>query len=66
MDVREVLKNYGKKNITIEELASLLRFTLTDAKTAYEMIEQLTKNAVIEEVKASGKNGNISYTQTNI
>ncbi len=61
MDCRECLKKYGKKNITIEDLASLLKFSLADIKNAFEIIEHLTKEGVIKAVKASGKNGNLSF-----
>ena len=61
MDDRECLKKYGKKFITIEELASLLRFSVTDIKHAFETVERLTKAGMIEPVKASGKNGNLTY-----
>ena len=50
MDDRECLKRYGKKNITIEELASLLRFSVTDIKNAFETVERLTKAGMIEAV----------------
>ena len=61
MDCRECLKKYGKKNIAIEDLASLLKFSLADIKNAFETIEHLTKDGVIKAVKASGKNGNLSF-----
>ena len=61
MDDRECLKRYGKKNITIEELASLLSFSVTDIKNAFETVERLTKAGMIEAVKSSGKNGNLTY-----
>ena len=59
---KKTLLNYEKKNINVEDLASLLKFSLTDVKKAHEMIESLTEGGLIEPVKASGKNGNLTYS----
>lgn len=61
MNVRKILDDYGKKNIAIGELASLLKVALTDAKGIYELVEQLSSEGLIEPVKSSGKNGNLTF-----
>ena len=62
MNEKKTLMNYEKKNISVEELASLLKFSLTDVSEAYEKIEALISDGIIEPVKASGKNGNLTYS----
>lgn len=62
MNVKKTLLNYEKKNISVEDLASLLKFSLTDIKEAYETIESLIEDGLIEPIKASGKSGNLAYS----
>lgn len=62
MDVRTILINYEKKNISIEDLAALLKFSPANAGETYEKIESLINDGLIEPVKASGKNGNLTYS----
>ena len=62
MDARAALLKYEKKIISIEELASLLRFSLTDVSKAHEEIESLISEGLIKPVKSSGKNGNLIYS----
>lgn len=61
MDERKILQNYGKKSITIEELATVLKFSLADSRESYNRVEKLVSEGIIEHVSASGKNGNLSY-----
>ena len=61
MDIRKRLLEFGKKSITIEELASLLRIDVTDIKKVFSCVENLMGDSIIEPIKASGKNGNITY-----
>lgn len=62
MDIRKSLLNYGKKNITIEALASLLRIDYSDTKEIFVRVEDLMGDGIIEPVKTSGKNGNLAYS----
>jgi len=61
MDVKTILENYGKKSITIEELASLFRVIPSDIKSLHDTVERLSTDGIIEAVKSSGKNGNMTY-----
>ncbi len=61
MDIRAKLQKFGKKTITLEELSSVYNTALTDVKSLYSGIQELCELGVIEPVKNSGKNGNISY-----
>ena len=61
MDISKSLLNFGKKIITAEELATLLKVSIYNEKDAYEKIESLVEKGLIEPVKASEKNGNKQY-----
>ena len=61
MDFRSSLLNYGKKQITVEDLAGLLKVERSDVKGLHDMIKGLTEKGVLQPVKSSGVNGNIRY-----
>ncbi len=61
MDIKDKLLKYGKKNITVNELASLMQVDCFDVHRLFDEVSILTYSGYIEPVKASGKNGNIAY-----
>lgn len=61
MDIKSILKDYGKKIIELKDIKSLLKISILDEKKAYEKISELVLDGIIEPVKSSGKNGNIIY-----
>lgn len=61
MDISAKLIKYGKRTITLEELANALGMNASDVKNAYYQIEALCSEGIVEPVKNSGKNGNISF-----
>ena len=61
MNYRDKLLEYGKKNITLEELASLLKVEIADTKTLYDTVLQMINDLILEPVKSSGLNGNHKY-----
>lgn len=61
MNYRDKLLEYGKKNITLEELASLLKVEIADTKTLYDIVLQMINDLILEPVKSSGLNGNHKY-----
>lgn len=61
MDVKNQLSAYGKKNITLEELAVLLKTETADTKALFDMVSRLVDDCVLEPVKSAGQNGNRKY-----
>jgi predicted transcriptional regulator len=61
MDINKKLLEYGKEKISIEDLTSLLNVNITDLKAVYMQVEELVNKGIISPVKASGKNGNLTY-----
>lgn len=61
MDIRAKLQRFGRRTILLEELASVLNTVLSDVKSLHDEVQELCEQRVIEPVKNSGKNGNISY-----
>lgn len=61
MNYRDKLLEYGKKNITLEELASLLKVEIADTKTLHDTVLQMINDLILEPVKSSGINGNHKY-----
>nr|WP_297706352.1 Wadjet anti-phage system protein JetD domain-containing protein [uncultured Butyrivibrio sp.] len=61
MNIKEKLLGYGKKTITLEDIKNIMKISLMDEQSAYEQISEMIMEEIIEPVKSSGKNGNISY-----
>ena len=61
MNIKEKLLGYGKKTITLEDIKKIMKISLMDEQSAYEQISEMIMEEIIEPVKSSGKNGNISY-----
>ena len=61
MNIKEKLLEYGKKTITLEDIKNIMKISLMDEQSAYEQISEMIMEEIIEPVKSSGKNGNISY-----
>ena len=61
MDIKDKLLKYGKKNITVNELASLMQVDYFDVHKLFVETSILIARGYIEPVKSSGKNGNIAY-----
>ncbi len=61
MDYKKKFLEYGKKYITLADLAKLLNIEKNDAKTLYYSISELIKEGTIEAVKSSLQNGNYEY-----
>ena len=59
--LNDKLLTYGKKTITIEDLALLLKVETADTKTQFEMVSKMVNDMVLEPVKNSGQNGNRKY-----
>lgn len=60
-DIKDKLLAYGRKNITLEDLAVLLKVENADTKALFEMVSRLVDDRKIEPVKRSGQNGNYKY-----
>lgn len=52
---------YGRKIITLEELASLQNVGMADTKALFDMVSELVDTSILEPVKNSGQNGNHKY-----
>jgi hypothetical protein len=61
MDVKSKLLAYGKKSVTLEILADLLKVGQTDTEVLFDMISGLINDGALEPVKNSGQNGNHKY-----
>ncbi len=61
MNVKQLLLNYGKKTITLEDIKNIIKIDIMDEKNAYEQISKMIVDEIIEPIKASGMNGNFSY-----
>lgn len=61
MGYNNKLLEYGKKNITLEDLAVLLKMETADTGELFERVFRLVNDKVIEPVKSSGQNGNHKY-----
>lgn len=61
MDISAKLLKHGKRTITLDELASDMGLNVSDVQNMYSQIEALKFEGIVEPVKNSGKNGNISY-----
>ncbi len=61
MDYSKKLSEYGKKNITLEDLAVLLKTETADTETLFTLVSRLIGDALLEPVKGSGLNGNRKY-----
>lgn len=61
MNYKDKLLSYKKKNIILEEIASLLKIEGTDTKILYDTISELINDEILEPVKNSGFNGNHKY-----
>ena len=61
MDVKSKLLAYGKKSVTLEILADLLKVGQTDTEVLFDMISGLINDGALEPVKSSGQNGNRKY-----
>lgn len=59
--LNDKLLTYGRKTITIEDLALLLKVETADTKTQFEMVSKMVNDMVLEPVKNSGQNGNRKY-----
>ena len=61
MKIKQQLLNYGKKTISLEDIKNIIKIDIMDEKNAYEQISKMILDEIIEPVKSSGKNGNLSY-----
>lgn len=61
MDIRNKLLAYGKRNITLEDLAIMLKGGIADTAVLFDMVSQLVNDMIMEPVKSSGHNGNRKY-----
>ena len=61
MDFKNKLLAYGKKIITLEDLAVLLTIETADTKTMFDIVSGLINDVILEPVKSSGQNGNRKY-----
>ena len=61
MDISAKLLKHEKRIITLEELSVILGVNASDVKNAHFQIEALCDEGIVEPVKNSGRNGNISY-----
>jgi hypothetical protein len=61
VNANEQLLKYGKKTISLEDIKNIMKISIMDEKNAYEMISEMISEEIIEPVKSSGKNGNLSY-----
>ena len=61
VNAKEQLLKYGKKTISLEDIKNIMKISIMDEKNAYEMISEMISEEIIEPVKSSGKNGNLSY-----
>ena len=61
MNIKEKLLGYGKKTITLDDIKNILKISIMDEQRAYEQISEMIMEEIIEPVRSSGKNGNISY-----
>ena len=62
MNIENRLLEYGKKCITDNDLASLLKVEKADTKDLFDSIAKLEEKGYLQPVKRSGTNGNIKYT----
>lgn len=61
MDHKNILLMSKKKNITLEDLAVILRVETANTKALFDIISELVKDKILEPVKSSGQNGNRKY-----
>lgn len=61
MNIENKLLAYGKKYITLENLAKKLSVEIVDTKSLYETVSCLIEDMILEPVKRSGQNGNHKY-----
>lgn len=61
MNIKEKLLGYGKKTITLEDIKTIMKISIMDEQSAYEQISEMIMEEIIEPVKSSCKNGNITY-----
>ncbi len=61
MDIKDKLSEYGKKSITLDNLATLLNMGIVDTKELFDAVSLLVDNMILEPVKSSGHNGNRKY-----
>lgn len=61
MDLKNILLMYKKKNITLEDLAVLLKVETANTKALFDIISELVNDKILEPVKNSGHNGNLKY-----
>lgn len=61
MVIREKLTEYGKKNIPLDDLASIMRISVFETESLYRGIVKLIDMHMIVPVKASDTNGNKNY-----
>ncbi len=61
MDIKNILLEYGRKTITLENLQTMLKVETADTEALFEKISQLINGMLLEPVKNSGQNGNRKY-----
>ncbi|MCR4890808.1 MAG: hypothetical protein K5989_01285, partial [Lachnospiraceae bacterium] len=61
VNFRNKLLDYGKKNISLDDLVDILGIKEGDAGTRFACIQELMDGGLLEPVKSSGVNGNIRY-----
>lgn len=61
MGIGEKLTEYGKKNISLDDLASIMRISVFETESLYRGIAKLIDAHIIAPVKASDTNGNKNY-----
>ncbi|MBR5091015.1 MAG: hypothetical protein IK093_16430 [Ruminiclostridium sp.] len=61
MSIENILAEYNKKTITLDELGSLLKIGRSDTMELYETITDLVGSGSLKPVYNSGQNGNRKY-----
>ena len=61
MNIRVKLIEYGKKNISLDDLASILKISIFNTEALYMNITKLIEEQLVEPVNSSDTNGNRNY-----
>ncbi len=61
MQMKNILKEYRKKTITLSELAKLLSINPNEVEAIFNRVKELEEEEIVSPVKTSGTNGNYRY-----
>lgn len=59
--MKNILKDYKKKTITLSELAKLLSINPNEVEAIFMQVKELEEEKIVSPVKTSGTNGNYRY-----